>query len=278
MAQLGCIMGLTGIPSAVGSRWPMRDRKDTQADREARNLASAHWLCRTLENSPEPVIINMVGSCIDVGLAGLLRPDLFATKCKAVYLNSGAAFCGTIARLEYNVKLNPGAYAAIFDLPCPVYWCPCWHQTEVREVGVHGTWYSFDQGEVFSELSDELCNFFLYMLDKSAEPKYLRYLTEPVHPELKARFGALPRSMWSTAGILHAAGFGVDITRGLLPAKDVVDPLFDFLPIRISCADDGETNWEEITGSTDRYIFRNRHPELYARAMTAALTKVLATR
>lgn len=276
MAQLGYITGITGVPSAVGSRFPMRDRKDVQSDRDQRSLGAAHWLCQTLEDSPEPVVINMVGSCTDVALAGLLRPDLFAAKCKAIYLNSGAAFRGPEHQLEYNVKLNPGSYAAIFDLPCPIYWAPCWHQTEVRKVGAHGTWYSFVQGEVFSHLSDELCNFFLYMLDHSTEPKYLRYLSEPVDLELKAYFGALPRSMWSTVSILHAAGYGVDVNQGLLPIDEVQDALFAFVPIEMSCADDGDTTWTQTDQEDRRFIFLNRHPECYAQSMTAALAQLLS--
>lgn len=170
MAQLGHLTGITGIPFAIGSMSPMRHRRDVQDDLDPRNRAAAEWLCRILENASEPVAINIVGSCTDVALAGLLRPDLFQEKCSAVYLNAGAAHPGVEGELEYNVRLNPSSYAAIFDLPCPVYWCPCWHQTEMREVGANGTWFSFVQEEIFTCLSEPLCNFFLYMLSRSSDP------------------------------------------------------------------------------------------------------------
>ena len=274
-AQLGCLTGITGIPAVVGSPFPMRHRKDTQGDRGRAARASAEWLCRTLEASASPAVVNIVGSCTDVAIAGLMRPDLFQTKCKAIYLNAGAANPGKEGELEYNVRLNPSSYAAVFDLPCPVYWCPCWHQTEVREIGANGTWYSFVQGDVLRPICGPLCNYFLYMLSRSADPKYLRYLTGPVDPALLEDFGGKARSMWSTAAILHAAGLGVDAKGGLKPAGLVRDPVFEFLPITIRCADDGGTDWTPAAEETGRHIFQIRHPDLYAPAMTSALGTLL---
>lgn len=276
-AQLGCLTGITGVPLVVGSKFPMRHRKDTQKDRGGAARASAEWLCRELEESKDPIVVNIVGSCTDVAIAGAMRPDLFAAKCKAIYLNAGAANPGEGGELEYNVRLNPGSYAAIFDVPCPVYWCPCWHRTEVRNVGSNGTWYSFLQGEVFASLGAPLCNYFLYMLSRSADPKYLRYLDEPVDSALLEDFAAKARSMWSTAAILHAAGMGVDAAHGLQPASQISDPVYEFLPISVTCADDGQTTWKPSTEESRRYIFHLRHPDIYAPTMTAALGALLKT-
>lgn len=274
MGQIGWLTGITGIPFTVGTTTPMRDRRDLQKDLNRENHAAANWLCRVLENSQEQVIINIVGGCTDVALAGLLRPDLFESKCKCIYLNAGAANPGEDGKLEYNVRLNPHAYAAIFDLPCPIYWCPCWHRTEQLEIGTNGTWYSFNQGDVFSHLEDSMCNFFLYMLSRSNDPKYLRYLTDPVNDELKSDFGCQLRNLWSTAGILHAAGLSVDVAHGLLTIDMVKDPVFGFKPITVTCQDDGQTIWQPAKNS-DRYIFTLRHPEHYAKVMTATLCELL---
>lgn len=277
MAQLGHLTGITGIPSVIGSMHPMRNRKDDLRDKNENNRAAAEWLCRMLETNQEQMVINIVGSCTDVALAGLLRPDLFESKCKAVYLNAGAAHPGEAGELEYNVRLNPGSYAAIFDLPCPVYWCPCWHQTEVREVGANGTWYSFVQEDVFAHFNDPLCNFFLYMLSRSADPKYLRYLHQPVDLNLRTEFGQQRRSMWSTVAILHAAGIGIDTQQGVLPVSQIRSPLYDFDPITVECADDGETKWRPSEDGSGRYIFRIHELDHYQRAMAAALSTLVSS-
>ena len=276
MAQLGCLTGITGVPFTIGTRRGMRHRKDPLDDMDCANRSAAEWLCRTLENSPDPVVINIVGSCTDVAVAGLMRPHVFNSKCKAIYLNAGAAHPGKAGELEYNVKLNPNAYAAIFDLPCPIYWCPCWNQTEAAQVGRNGTWFSFVQSDVLDNLRDPMRNYFLYMLSRSTEQKYLRYLMAPVDPALLKDFGRQSRNMWSTAGILHAAGMGVDAGAGLMSGHLVHDPIFEFIPATITCADNGHTTWRPAKENTGRYIFSIRHPDAYAAAMTSALGKLLS--
>ncbi len=276
MAQLGHLTGVTGVPFAIGTKHAMRHRKDDQRDWEPPARAAAGWLCRVLRESPEPVVITVVGSCTDVAMAGLLEPELFKAKCQAVYLNAGAAHPGKSGTLEYNVALNPSSYAAIFDLPCPLYWCPCWHQTEVHEIGVHGTFYTFVQGEVMRQLSDAMAGYFIYMLSRSADPKYLRALAVPAEPAVRADFESRTRNMWSTASLFHAAGLGVDVRNGLLPSAQVEDPVYEFVPITVTCADNGETNWQPATGTTGRHIFRLRHPERYAAAMAGALARLLS--
>ncbi len=276
IAQLGYLTGIAGVPVTIGTKSPMRNRKDDQRDADHASRAAAAWLCRMLRESTEPVVINIVGSCTDVAIAGLLEPDLFKSKCKAVYLNAGAAHPGKGGVLEYNVMLNPSSYAAIFDLPCPVYWCPCWHQTEVQQVGPNGTWYSFLQGDVMGRLGDPLCNYFLYMLSRSADPKYLRFLAAPVDPALKADFGSRARNMWCTAGILHAAAMGVDASGGLMPESRVTAPVFEFKPVSVTCTDAGHTTWQFADGDTGRYIFNIPRPDIYSSTMTSALGKLLA--
>lgn len=275
LAQLSVLTGINGIPFTIGSPHPMRHRHDAQQDRNSAARSAANWLCTILEQSSEPIVVNIVGACTDVALAGLLRPDLFEKKCRAVYLNAGAANPGVSGRLEYNVKLNPHAYAAIFDLPCPVYWCPCWHQTEVHEIGEHGTWYSFQQETVFQALSEPMLNYFLYMLSRSDEPKYLRYLNEPVDPDLRRKFGEMRRNMWSTAAIFDAAGLTVDRQQGLMPKDQATAPIFSFAPIKISCTDTGETNWEQVQTKTNRYLFTLHQPDSYAAAFSHAIAELL---
>lgn len=275
-AQLSFVSGVTGTPMVIGSAQPMRFRTDTLDDVDAVNLGAVNWLLKTLAESPEPVIINIVGSSTDVGAAARREPELFARKCRAIYLNAGSAFPGKEGMLEYNVQLNPASYAAIFDIPCPIYWCPCWHKTEMREVGPHGTWYSFPQKEILPRLSSPMQNYFLYMLSKSAEPKYLRYMLGQVDGALLAEFGEKVRHMWSTASILHAAGMTVTVEGKLLPVEQAQNPVFDFLPIDITCADTGETTWQQTAQSSNRYIFHLPEPEVYPAAMTAALGDLLS--
>jgi hypothetical protein len=255
----------------------MRDRHDRQADATASDAAAALWLLRVLEQAPAPVAITVVGSATDVALAGLRAPELFRRKCAGLYLNAGAAHPDAKGQLEYNVRLNPAAYAALFELPCPIYWAPCWHVVETRQVGTYGTWFGAPQREILPRLRPELQNWFLWMLERSTDFKWQRYLRRPVDTAALARHGETKRSLWSIASLMAAAGLSVTRDGRLLPAAEVADPLFTFDPVTVTCADNGQTTWQAATAPTGRFIFHVRDEAAYAASMTKALAELLST-
>ena len=217
VAQMNRLTG-KAVPVMVGSpRW-IEPEDAAKAENEPA-LRGIRSLLEILRRSPRPVVISVLGSCRDVAMAGRLEPDLFAEKCAAIYLNAGS---GTpdeakAGRLEWNVQLDPRAYAAMFALPCPVYWMPCFEEAPVFQVSEYGTFYRFRQGDVLPQLSDGVQNFFAYVFlqggseapratAESLRPNWLRYLEGPKDSQLLARVNAMDRNMWCTGGFLHAVG------------------------------------------------------------------------
>lgn len=234
-------------------------------------------LRRTLEDAPEPVTLHIVGSSRDVARFGRENPELFRKKVRAIYLNAGS---GTDSgRLEYNVALDPKAYAEIFRLPCAIYWMPCFHSVFApggeMEVGEYGTFYRFRQADVFDRISPRLLNYFLNVLARRESSRWLSCLDAPVDPRLRAHFGAMERNMWCTGGFLHAAGLTVHLDGSLAPLGEAPQrEVFEFVPAAVQCDDDGRCSWEPRAGS-DRFIFRVRDERAYPAAMTAALGELL---
>ena len=294
VAQLNRITGLAA-PILTGS--PKRLEPDeARLPANRGGAAGVETLLRVMRSSSVPVAISVVGSCRDVALAGRLDPKLFAAKCAGVYLNAGS---GTpdpakAARLEYNVALDPASYAAVFDLPCPVYWLPCFEVAPGGGVrfaeGEYGTFYRFRQKLVLDRLSPRLKNYFAFMFKQgesdrayhaetdALRPDWLRALEGPTDEHLLERQGAVVRSMWSTAGFFHAAGLAVDATGAVRDRHDAPGtPVFSFDPIRVRCGDDGVTEWSPDPGSRDRFMFHVRDRERYPEAMTAALGDLLGS-
>lgn len=114
--------------------------------------------------------------------------ELFKAKCAGVYLNSGSAH-GNPAKpeqLEFNVKLDPAAYAAMFDLPCPLLWFRCWHTTEQRQGGADGG-STFRMPKRIGGLSAGLSNFFAYLFEKSADPEVAARDERRCRPAMRGR-------------------------------------------------------------------------------------------
>jgi len=265
----------TGTPSAVKSR------DDAQSSAGASELQGARMILDVLRASERPVIITVTGCSRDVAVAGRQAPDLFARKCAAIYLKAGAALTASdsSARPEYNVGLDPIAYAAIFDLPCPVYWMPCFEGTEaddgplVREYASH---YRFRQGEILPHLSPWTQNYFAYALDRRSDHNWLGYLEGAPNTTLLAEFSDKDRHMWCTAGLLHAAGYTVTREGKTLPRAEVMDSaVFDFEPIEVTCADSGVARWSSSSRSSNRFLFHVRDRGAYQAAMTKAMKALL---
>ncbi len=293
VAQLNFLTG-KAVPVMVGSpRWYEKPEAISRQGNGQADLRGVRAMLCMLRRSPSPVVIHILGSCRDVALAGRLEPELFAQKCRAVYLNAGTGTpdVAKAARLEWNVHLDPAAYSAVFDLPCPIYWMPCFEELPAGpgkpfRVAQYGTFYRFHQGDVLPELSAGVQNYFAYMFrhgrafagqrsNGPLRPDWLRQLVAEPDPAVMRRIGAMDRNMWCTAGFLHAVGLTVTCEGRIVPLQGAEDPVFTFEAVEVSCSPDGVTRWKSTSERTNRFLFHVRNVDRYPAAMTSALRSLL---
>ncbi len=280
VAQINRITGLS-VPVAVGSPHAMRSRDDAQPYADKSDLQGVQMILNVLRTSEQPVLINVTGSSRDVAVAGKTDPGLFARKCAAVYLNAGTGLSdkNPSGRLEYNVMLDKTAYAAIFDLPCPLYWLPCFEGTEsdggpvVREYASH---YVFRQSEILSKLSPPLKNYFAGMFSRDTRADWLNALHDTPDDAFLAEQGKKDRHMWCTAGFFHLAGYSVS-AKGDIVQRDKASEtgVCAFEPIQVTCGEEGITRWRADPNSKSRFILHIRDKANYASAMTMAMSTLL---
>ena len=280
VAQLNRITGLS-VSVAVGSSIQLESINVKQVDTYLDDIQGVNFILDTLRTSKQPVIIHVIGSCRDIAIAGKLNPDLFAQKCAGIYLNAGTGSPdqSEASKLEYNVKLSIPSYKSIFDIPCPLYWMPCFEEIKaldqlvVREFGTH---YKFRQNEILPFLTKKMRNYFVYMFGRYTGHNWLRYLNGENEMEKLAQFGEHKRHMWCTAGFLHAAGYTVDSV-GHIDSLDKsgIDSVFTFEPIRVTCDENGVTEWRMESDAKDRFIFHVLDTKNYQQAMTKAMKTLL---
>ena len=279
VAQMNALHGMA-VPTAVGSAHPLDTPGDTIAELGRADQAAATWLLTMLEESDTPVAITIVGSCRDVALAANTNPDLFRRRCAGVYLNAGygAPQLEENWELEYNVQRDIAAYRAMFELPCPLYWLPCFQDTRRAVVTEWGTLWWFTQGDILPKLPPGLQRYFAYAL-AGVEPRgWFQYLTEGDYRPTIDSLSGENRYMWSTAGLLHAAGLAATIGGEVVPiGAPGIDPVFEFVGVRARCSEGGLTSWEHDKASHTMHLFRVRHQEHYREAMRRALGEVLRT-
>jgi len=290
VAQLNYLTGLD-VPLVVGPP-PSESGLETVTSRSAELSGGIRAVLDVLRDAPRPVVINITGCCRNMALAATLDPELFARKCAAVYLNAGTGSPDPdrASRLEYNVQLDPKAYAAIFKLPCPVYWMPCFEAIR-KEPGIamwsvkeFGTFYRFRQRDILPQLSPRLQNFFTFLYQggrRSGQQTvdrdgWLRKLLGPVEASELQRQGELFRNMWCTGGFLHAVGKTVTVDGQIVSlGAEGMRPVFTFESIDVQCDASGKTTWRFANKPGNRYIFHVRDVGRYEPAMTAALKMLL---
>jgi len=273
---------LTGqaAPLVVGMPQRPASRRDALPDAAASDLTGVNWLLRTLRESPQAVAISMVGSCKDVSVAARREPELFREKCRAIYLNSGTGnpVQPEGYRREFNVELNPASYAAIFDIPCPIYWLPCYDslkpgEPDPRVVMRYGTFFQFKMKAILPHLSSPLQRYFLSMLEQDDTTQWIKSLRQGVDPAKLATWGERARNMWGTATFLHLAGLGVNAAGDLIPADQ--PGVYTIKPVTVTCSDDGYTRFADGKGSPARFKFEIADEANYAAAMTKALLALI---
>ncbi len=280
IAQMNHLTGLT-VPAVVGSSQPMRSPGDTEASVPPADRAAVRFILDTLRQAREKVVITVVGSCRDVAVAGRTDPSLFARRCAGVYVNAGTGSPDPhlAATLEYNVTLDPIAYRAVFDLPCPVYWLPCFEdyvgEWRVRR---YATYWRFRQEEILPKLSPRMQNFFLYMLERVRDVAWLRYLTRQTESAKLEHHAQQDRNMWSVPSFFHAAGVTVTSEGEVVPLRSAGESaVYGFQPVRVQCDDSAVTTWQPDPRSTNRFMFFVRDVEHYQTAMTRALKKTISS-
>jgi hypothetical protein len=277
VAQMNRLAGFS-VPVSIGTSLRLKHRRDALPDAPPQETAAVRFILDQLRAAERPVAVVCVGNAADIIVAALREPALFKAKCAGVSLNSGSSHDNPAKpeQLEFNVKLDPAAYAAMFDLPCPLYWFPCWHTTEVRQSGASGSFYWLSHREALAGVSAGLANYFVYMFEKSANPKWLRAMNSPPAGVSWERILGDRRGMWSTASQFAAAGLTVTLDGEIVSARDAGEAaLFKQRPIEATCADDGRTTWKIAERETGRWMLEVADVARYPVAMTRAVATLL---
>jgi inosine-uridine nucleoside N-ribohydrolase len=258
--MMNAITGLN-IGHVVGERRPMSENPPIQT-----NLA-ARWILDTLAESETPAVINVCGSSRDVAIASQGYPDLFASQCRAIYLNAGTGYSATKKgdELEYNVRLDVKAFRSMFDIRCCIYWCPCFERLGVGLTRHdHGTWYTFEQRDLLGMISAPLQSFFAYMYSRDQSLDWRPWMDPDRYKPVITDQLQRRRPMWTTVGLLHAAGI-------------TGDDGYTFEPVSVTSLEDGRTHWVPAGQNTGTRIqkFRVTDHERYPQAMLERLATLL---
>ena len=274
------MLRLTGrqVPFAVGLGRQLATPSDDGRAQSVEFQGAVDLLLKVLRESREPVTLIMAGSVRDACAAWNREPALLRQKVGRLYLNIGSAQDG---RIEYNVDLDPRAYAGLLRSGLPIYLCCCLPMKAGEPQSEFSTWWHFRQAEVLETAPKGLQAFFIYALQRlaPAELDPTKALETDLLP-WRHLVWEMDRNMWCTAPFLHAAGRTVRRVNGSWtcaqppPAGAQAESIFTFVPARVEVDDSGKTKTLLNDPNPNVQLFKVTAPESYAAAMRDCLREL----
>lgn len=222
---------------------------------------------RALRESPSPAVVTVVGSARIVAAAFALEPRLLKERIRVVLLNAGSS--DDLPELEWNVSLDPRAYAVLLRSGVPIDWYPCAGQGPPKggpfAYGPRNTFWKASQAELLQDLPQPLLEWFFAAFPGKTRDQIL----------------GMNRNMWSTASLALAAGRVLVSTssgwRFRAAAGGAETELLALDPVSVEATPDGRTTWKPAARSHIRLFRRNPTPGHEA-AMREALNALLSGR
>ena len=219
--------------------------------------------------------IHICGSCEFIAKFAKKYPLLIKKKIHRIYLNAGSGVDSH--NLEYNSELDKDAYSSIFDLPCQIYWLPCFHDADrLFAVGKYGSFFHFKQKEVLKDCSNELKNYFVNALEV-IENENIENLNKEIDIPTLNKIYEENRNIYCLAGILSSANLKVSLDGEIINTCSKRKVLYEFVPIKILSNQSGRIVWKRSYNRFSRvHIFWVRNINKYKEAMTKALCSILS--
>ncbi len=279
VVQLNYLTG-RAAPVAIGPIAPLRSPQDKALDRPRREQAGIELLLRTLRESPEPVVVTVLGSSRIVTAAFNREPNLLRQKVRHIVVNAGTA-AGPAN--EYNVTIDLHAYVGLFRSGLPIDWYPCVGDNPNFDAPggstEHNAFWKAPQRELFRDIPAPLLGWFVHGMTGNLRGDLLRALSEESRGAAAAAVRADTRYLWSTASLVLAAGRKLARTPAgwrFVPASDPSTEIETLAldPVTVTITDAGVTSWRPAVSSPIR-LFRRTPGARHTAAMTEALNFLL---
>ena len=249
--QLNTLTGRS-VPWALGSRVALETPDDIGEDNPNPDRKGVDLILKTLKAAKQPVTIITVGSVRNPVAAYNRDPKLFKQKVRRIFVFIGDA---RGAFTEWNVHLDPKAYARMMNSGLPVYWVPCFDGGGGVNQG-NGSFWQADHTDLLKLTTDRLLNYFRYaMIQPDGAKDPIKALDESIPDAERRTVLGDRRGLWGASIFAYIAGRKYVKRDGecmAVPTSDVrksdqLHEVFSFLPVSVYV--DPETGHESIEDS-----------------------------
>lgn len=279
VVQLGHLLGRS-IPVASGPIEPLTHPGDDARERPPTEQGGIRLLLQILEESRTEVAVSVVGSARVLTAAFNRNPDLVRAKVRSVILNAGSTG-GT--KREWNVGLDPEAYAGLWQSGLPIHWYPCaTDHGAFNPDDERGTFWKASQAQLFRGLAPPLRAWFAYALGDESPGQPIGSLAQGVPSDLWQKILREDRNMWATASLVLEAGRILARTPHgwrFIPAAAESTQRWDWRldPIEARVDQHAAITWQRVDEGGNAVLFGRERGPGFAASMAEALGALLAS-
>jgi hypothetical protein len=278
--QLSHIIG-RAIPVAAGPPAPLSSPDDDARSRPRSDQAGIQLLLDILEDSPEPVVLSLVGSTRVVTAAFNRAPELLRSNIRSVLLNAGST--GGKKR-EWNVGLDAAAYIGLWKSGLPIHWYPCATEKSAFDPDhERGTYWKAPHAALFASLLPAMRSWFSYAFSGENRGDVIRAMAQDVGSEPWEKLLSESRNLWATASLVMAAGRVLARTSAgwrFVGEADIggveVWP-WRLDPIEATVNEHAEVEWTPAERESRTSLFGRKKGPHFGDAMAEALGALLGT-
>jgi pyrimidine-specific ribonucleoside hydrolase len=280
VVQLSHLLGRS-VPVVAGPPDPLNSIEDDLHDRSASDQAAVHFLLDTLESSPDPVYLSVVGSARVPAAAFNRAPELMRAKMAGIVLNAGST-SGT--KVEWNVGLDAAAYIRLWRSGLPIFWHPCAvGGNAFNSADERASHWKGSHALLFRDLSPAMRAWFAHALSGSQRGDVIGLLDEPVDASVWGGILKESRDLWSPASLVMLAQRWLTRTTDgwrFLPASSATVAAgwaWRYDPIQASVDEKGIVTFTFPGVRTKHALFGRTPGEEFGAAMAEALGALLGT-
>jgi len=271
------------VPFGISPLEPMRTPADKMLDIPGYQNQGVDMLLKTLEESDTPVDISVFGSLRSLAVAYNRNPQLLLQKVRMVHVSAGSP---SPDYLEWNVLLDPNAFACILRSELPLTLYPCLAGKGAFTPSEFCTYWELKDLGFIKKMDKRLQQYLCYAFNKTLRHDFLRAMDEEPNIAELDNFCGKQHNVWETAIWLEMTGRKlVERADGgfrilLEDEVEATDKIFktDVLPCKFTVHDTGACEFIVCPGKeTNKFVYKIDDPHGQEKALNEALGVLYAS-
>jgi pyrimidine-specific ribonucleoside hydrolase len=267
------------VPYAISPELRLSSKMDSCRERSDEQQSGIESFLDMLRTAPNKVHVTIFGSAHTIAAAYNREPDLLRQKVKMIHVCAG---CSEPDYVEWNVRLDPFAMAALLDSDLPLAIYPCASAGRPFSLKEGNTFCQLENLQFVKRLREPLYRHARFAREKNVVADPLKYLDSATLPPESPDLWTEAFNSWELPIWLQIAGLGIKQTRtdelSVVDRRNLSNDTAvdgELHKVYIKSNSNGTFNISDSSGKKV-LLFRRKNPGQYQSAVRSVLPNLLS--